>query len=73
MSEKESVQVDSIATQFQNLIAEKEAATARNSQLHNFIKEILQLRGFPKNFAKFLRVPILKNICERLALRKVPF
>ena len=32
----------------------------------NFIKKRLQLRCFPMNIAKFLRTPVLKNICERL-------
>ena len=31
-------------------------------------KERLQHRRFPVKFAKFLRAPILKNICERLIL-----
>ena len=30
---------------------------------------MLQLRCFPLNIAKFLRTPILKNICVRLLLR----
>ena len=34
----------------------------------NFIKNRLQHRCFPVKFAKFLRTPILKNICERLLL-----
>ena len=29
------------------------------------------LRCFPENFAKFLRAPILKNICKRLILTQV--
>ena len=33
-------------------------------QLSNFIKGRLQHRCFPANKAKFLRTPILKNICE---------
>ena len=33
-----------------------------------FIKKELQHSCFPVNFAKFLRAPILKNICERLVL-----
>ena len=32
----------------------------------NFIKKRLQHRCFPVKFAKFLRIPILKNICKRL-------
>ena len=32
----------------------------------NFIKKRLQHGCFPLNIAKFLRTPILKNICERL-------
>ena len=35
----------------------------------DFIKRRLQLSCFPLNIAKFLRTPILKNICERLLLR----
>ena len=35
----------------------------------NFIKKRLQYRCFPMKFAKILRTPILKNICERLLLR----
>ena len=31
----------------------------------NFIKKRSQHRCFPVNIAKFLRLPILKNICER--------
>ena len=46
---------------------------SQNTQLRNFIKDRLQHRRFPKNFAKLLRAPILKNICERLALRKGRF
>ena len=34
----------------------------------NFIKKRLQHRSFPVKFAKFLRTPILKSICERLLL-----
>ena len=34
----------------------------------NFIKKIVQHRGFPVNITKFLRALILKNICERLLL-----
>ena len=32
-------------------------------QACNFIKKRLQQRYFPLNIAKFLRTPILKNIC----------
>ena len=35
----------------------------------NFIKKKLQRRCFPVRFVKFLRTPILKNICERLLLK----
>ena len=38
-------------------------------QVYNFIKKRLQHRCFPVNIAKFLRTPILKNICERLLLK----
>ena len=34
----------------------------------NFIKKRLQHKCFPVKFAKSLRIPILKNICERLFL-----
>ena len=37
-------------------------------QVCNFIKKRLQYRCFPVIIAKFLRVPILKNIRERLLL-----
>ena len=35
----------------------------------NFIKKRLQHRCFLANIHKFLRTPVLKNICERLLLR----
>ena len=35
-------------------------------QVSNFIKKRLQSWCFPVNTEKFLRTPILKNICERL-------
>ena len=34
----------------------------------NFIKKRFQRRCFPVKFAKFFRIPTLKNICERLLL-----
>ena len=34
----------------------------------DFIKKRLQNRCFPVNIAQFLRIPFLKNICERLLL-----
>ena len=34
----------------------------------SFIKKTLQHRCFPVKFVKFLRKPILKNICERMLL-----
>ena len=34
----------------------------------NFIKKRLQQKCFPVKFKKFLRTPILKNICKRLFL-----
>ena len=37
----------------------------------NFIKKCLQHSCFFVEFAKFLRTPILKNICERLLLKPV--
>ena len=40
----------------------------------NFIKQRLQHRYCPVNIAKFLRTPILKNICKGLLLDdKIPF
>ena len=36
----------------------------------NFIKKGLQYRCLPVKFAKFLRTPILKNICEQLLLKR---
>ena len=41
---------------------------AADLQVCNFIKKKLQHRYFPVIIAKFLRIPILKNICERLLL-----
>ena len=43
-----------------------------NVQACNFIEKILQHWCFPMKFAKFLRTPILKNICERLLLLESP-
>ena len=37
-------------------------------QAYNFIKKRLQDRCFPEKSAKFLRILILKNICEKLLL-----
>ena len=42
-------------------------------QPSNFIKERLKRRRFPVNIVKFLRIPILKNICEQLLLLTVIF
>ena len=39
-------------------------------QTSNFIKKRLQHRCFHVNIAKFIRTPILKNICEWLLLSK---
>ena len=41
---------------------------AAGFQACSVIKKRLQRRCFPVNIAKFLRTPILKNICERLIL-----
>ena len=38
-------------------------------QTWNFFKKRLQHRFFPVNIAKFLRKPVLENICERLSER----
>ena len=35
-------------------------------KIRKFIKKRLHYRGFPVEFANFLRTPILKKICERL-------
>ena len=35
-------------------------------QYLNFVKRRLQHSCFPMNIAKFLRTPVLKNICEQL-------
>ena len=42
-------------------------------QAYNFIKKRLQHRCFPDNAVKFLRITILKNICERLLVKVFPF
>ena len=39
-------------------------------QASNFIKMRLQPRCFLEKFAKFVRKPILKNICEQLLLHR---
>ena len=39
--------------------------------LFRLIKKILQQRCFPVNITKCLRIPILKNICERLHLNPI--
>ena len=36
----------------------------------DFINKRLQDRCFPEKFAKFLKTPILKNLRERLLLKK---
>ena len=42
-----------------------------NLKACNFIKKRLQRRCFHVIIARFLRVPILKNICERLLLQMI--
>ena len=42
-------------------------------QAYNFIKKRLQHRSFPVKFDKFLRTPILKNICGPLFLLIVDY
>ena len=37
-------------------------------QACNFIKKRLQQKCFPVNIAKFLKISILKNMCDRLPL-----
>ena len=41
-------------------------------QTCNFIKKRVQHRCFPVNIAKFLKTPILRNVCERLRLTHLP-
>ena len=48
----------------------KKVAGLQACQTCNFIKKRLQHRCFPMKLAKFLRTPILKNICKRLFLQK---
>ena len=38
-------------------------------QVCNFVKKRLRHKCFHLKFVKFLRTPILKNICERLLLK----
>ena len=40
-----------------------------NLQSCNFIQKRLQHKCFPIKILKFIRAPILKNICERLLLK----
>ena len=42
--------------------------TGKHQKACNFIKKRLQHNCFPVNIGKFLKTPILKNICERLLL-----
>ena len=42
---------------------------SQNSQEKETIKKRVQHRCFPVKFAKFLRTPTLKNICERLLVK----
>ena len=42
--------------------------TAAGLKTFNFMKKKFQSSCFPVKFAKFLRTPISKNICERLLL-----
>ena len=41
---------------------------ASSAEACNFIKKRLQHRCFPVNIQKFVRIPIMKNVCERLFL-----
>ena len=45
------------------------ANLTKRLQACNFIKKRIQNRCFLVKFAKFLRTPILKNMCERLLLK----
>ena len=40
-------------------------------KLNAVIKKIIQHRYFSVNFVKYLRTPILKNICKRLLLNRI--
>ena len=42
--------------------------TGKHLKPCNFVKKRLQHKCFPMNIAKFLRTPLLKNICELLLL-----
>ena len=42
-------------------------------QACNFIKKRLQHSCFPVNIAKFLRTPILKNICKQLPFKHLTY
>ena len=68
---------------FQVLLRKRESATCKKGVLTNFanftgkhlcwsffIKKRLQYRYFPVKFAKFIKTPILNNICERLFLKR---
>ena len=44
--------------------------SVKKDVLKNFLKKRLQHRSFPVKFAKFLKASILKNLCERLPLKK---
>ena len=48
--------------------SQENACVGLSSLIKSFMKKRLQHRCFPVNIAKFLRTPILKNICERLFL-----
>ena len=41
---------------------------AADLQVYNFIKKRFQHKCFSRNFAKFLKMSILKKVCERLLL-----
>ena len=55
----------------ETLVLESLLNKAAGLQASRFIKKRLQQRHFHMNITKFLRTPILKNICERLLLMLV--
>ena len=48
----------------------KKGILSNSEGLQLYVKKTLHHRCFPVNFEKFLRSPILKNICERLLPRE---
>ena len=50
------------------LVSESLFNKVTSHQACSFTKKRLQHRCFPVKFSKFLRLPILKNVCERMLL-----